>query len=297
MKQLTKEEVYKRLKEKFPKEDFDLIQYTKQNEPSIIRCKKCGKEIYFKYGYNMFAKNKKRLCSACVPNKQEQINKKIEQFKNFISNSDDFTLLETDFSKVHADTLIACKCKKCGEISYKTMYDYLRGRGCLNCSGNKQKTSEDFQKQLSEDYKLLSPYKAANEKVKLQHSCGFVYEVTPHNYLTGKRCPKCSRVESKGESKIREFLEKNNIDFIKEYLVKINGHNLRFDYYLPELDLYIEYNGIQHYKAVKYFGGDEKLKLQKEYDLLKKDYAKEKLLIISYLEIDNINVILSNFIL
>lgn len=33
----------------------------------------------------------------------------------------------------------------------------------------------------------------------------------------------------------------------------------RFDIYLPEINVAIEYNGIQHYKSVGLFGGDEGL--------------------------------------
>lgn len=36
----------------------------------------------------------------------------------------------------------------------------------------------------------------------------------------------------------------------------------------------IEYNGIQHYKSVKFFGGDDGLKITKKRDNIKKQYCK-----------------------
>lgn len=47
----------------------------------------------------------------------------------------------------------------------------------------------------------------------------------------------------------------------------------------------IEYNGIQHYEVVEYFGGEEKFKIQKEHDKRKRDYAKKhgyKLITVKY---------------
>ena len=49
--------------------------------------------------------------------------------------------------------------------------------------------------------------------------------------------------------------------------------------------VFIEYNGIQHYESIDYFGGDSKLKKQKQHDKLKRDYAKKhgyKLITIKY---------------
>ena len=47
----------------------------------------------------------------------------------------------------------------------------------------------------------------------------------------------------------------------------------------------IEYNGIQHYEPVAYFGGEPKFQKQKKYDELKSKYAKQhgyKLITIKY---------------
>lgn len=47
----------------------------------------------------------------------------------------------------------------------------------------------------------------------------------------------------------------------------------------------IEHNGIQHYEASEFFGGEEKFKIQKEHDKRKRDYAKKhgyKLITVKY---------------
>ena len=53
---------------------------------------------------------------------------------------------------------------------------------------------------------------------------------------------------------------------------------LSYDFSIPNEKygyVLIEYNGIQHYEANDYFGGEEKFKIQKEHDKRKRDYAKK----------------------
>lgn len=97
-----------------------------------------------------------------------------------------------------------------------------------------------------------------------------VFRSLYHNLLNGSKCPKCR--ESKGETAIRLFLERNNIQYIKEYY--FNEQTGRkdsniFDFYLPDKNIFIEYNGIQHYKSVDFFGGDEALTKQRYKDVSK----------------------------
>ncbi len=51
---------------------------------------------------------------------------------------------------------------------------------------------------------------------------------------------------------------------------------MRFDFYLPEYDILIEYDGIQHVKPFDIWGGEEGLKLRQYRDKLKTQYAIQK---------------------
>lgn len=72
---------------------------------------------------------------------------------------------------------------------------------------------------------------------------------------------------SRGEIKIAEILEMNDINFIEEYtvpgLVSSNGKPLRFDFAIfgddGNLDFLIEFQGRQHYEAVSKYGGKKGL--------------------------------------
>ena len=75
---------------------------------------------------------------------------------------------------------------------------------------------------------------------------------------------------------------------------------LSFDFYLPDFNLCIEYNGHQHYRPVN-FGGISDKKAQKKYDAqihrdqIKRDFCNKnniKLIEIPYWNFDNIEEIL-----
>ncbi len=60
-----------------------------------------------------------------------------------------------------------------------------------------------------------------------------------------------------------------------------------FDFYIEDLNLIIEYDGFQHFHPVKYWGGEDGLKENKERDLIKNKYCQDnniKILRIPYTE-------------
>jgi hypothetical protein len=64
-------------------------------------------------------------------------------------------------------------------------------------------------------------------------------------------------------------------------------YKLAFDFYLPEQNICIEYNGIQHYEPIKYFGGIEEFDKRIERDKIKIEYCKKnniRLIVIKYNE-------------
>jgi len=50
---------------------------------------------------------------------------------------------------------------------------------------------------------------------------------------------------------------------------------LRCDFFLPKLNLIIEYNGKQHYDSVDFFGGSKGLKSTQKRDKIKYDFCKK----------------------
>ena len=75
------------------------------------------------------------------------------------------------------------------------------------------------------------------------------FKVKPNSHLSCKAgCPVCSA--SLPEKTIWNFLHKNNIKFIYQY--KIEFFDYRWDFYINDLNLLLEYDGAQHYEQVLY---------------------------------------------
>lgn len=103
------------------------------------------------------------------------------------------------------------------------------------------------------------------------------------------------RHASKYESMVSVYLDKleniNSLKYQKTFNDCKDKKKLPFDFYF-EIDnqqFVIEYNGIQHYKSIDFFGGEEGLILRQKHDKIKKEYCNDnniKFIEISY-EINN----------
>ena len=193
--------------------------------------------------------------------------------------------------------LATVKCLTCNKIYSKNGEYFLDKRKvsiCKNCFPTQPNQLKDTF-QLPEEYSYIEKYRGMHNKILVKHNkCGFIWAITPANIKLGKGCPKCNKKVSKGEQKIIKWLENNSIYYESQVPVDIEGHHLFVDFYLPSFDLYIEYNGEQHYKMVNFFGGKEKFNKQQKNDCLKRDFLKKKLIEIPYTYFENIEEILKS---
>jgi len=93
---------------------------------------------------------------------------------------------------------------------------------------------------------------------------------------------------SYGEVLIVDFFDKNEIKYIYNKSLKdcISSSKLRFDFYLPDFNVCIEFDGIQHFQPVAPFGGME------EFEKLKiRDEIKNK-----WCEVNNIKLVRFNYL-
>jgi len=122
------------------------------------------------------------------------------------------------------------------------------------------------------NYSLVK-YKNNKTKVKIICPLHGKFEQYPDNHLSGKGCSKCNK--SRGELKIGMILKKNNIKHFIQYKFENCKYKkpLFFDFYLPDHNICIEYDGTQHF--VKSFYDDEKenLQVRKLRDSIKTNYC------------------------
>lgn len=182
-------------------------------------------------------------------------------------------------------TKISCRCKICNH-EWEARPDNLLHWGCPKCRlvkiGNKKRKSQE---QFISQANIVHGNKYSYDKVEyLRDDCKVIitcpihedFEQTPSNHLQKHRCPKCNT--SKGELLIEKYLKRNNISYQRQYCVNISRNinpsgKAYIDFFLPDFNTCIEYNGRQHYISLEYFGGVLGLEHQKCRDNYIKDYC------------------------
>lgn len=207
---------------------------------------------------------------------------------------------------IDATTPIKHHCIKHDIYWNATPDNILHGHGCVECGKEKigdknRKTHEEYIEELKivdSNITVLGNY--IDSFTPILHKClidSHEWYAKPVNVLSGCGCPKCN--ESKGEKHIRKWLDNNNVKYISQKIFKDcrNEKPLPFDFYLPDYNTLIEYDGEQHYRAVEYFGGQNGFEKRIKCDKIKNDYCKNNgisLLRIPYFK--NVEEELNNFL-
>lgn len=273
---MTKEEFIEKAKKVHgDKYDYSLVDY-KNNQKKV-------KIIYDDEIYEQIPNNHLRgfKCENIKGLTQEEF---IKKSKEIHGDKYDYSLI--DFKNVRGKIKLIHD----GKVYEQFAYANLQGKSPemapfkITNSILKKRSKELFGDLF--DYSLVNCNGASN-KVKLIHN-GKVYEQVISDHLNG-HLPREIAPKSKGEVSVKKYLILNNIKFINEY--KINDCRnilpLPFDFYLPELNILIEYDGKQHFEPVSIFGGEVDFKKRKKNDNIKNKYCKKNkipLLRISYFE-------------
>jgi len=286
---VTTEIFIKKAKEKHgDKFDYTSVNYISQKEKIKIICPIHG-------DFLMEPRNHLRSksgCDKCKSNIKKTNVEFIEKVNKIHNNKYDYT--NTEYINKYSKIKIICPIH--GEFNTEARY-HLSGYGCQKCGWTK---TGDFKRDSTTnfinkakiihgnkyDYSLVD-YINQRTKIKIICPTHGVFEQEPIKHLKACGCKQCS--ESKGEKIIRQYLENNNINYLPQH--KFNDckykNTLPFDFYLPEYNICIEFNGLQHYKPVNYWGGIDTLKKIKIRDKIKKEYCLSnniKLIIIRYNE-------------
>lgn len=179
----------------------------------------------------------------------------------------------------------------------QTPNNHLSGCGCVFC--NYKLCKNDFIDKCNikhnnkYNYNDIDYLGLSNKiTIECKKHGNFIQRAESHLY--GNGCPICK--ESKGESEIRNYLNSKNIYFVQEKKFYEFSKYIEFDFYIPNFNLCIEFDGIQHFKPVDFFGGLDTFMNTVKIDNMKDEYCSYKgikLIRISYTE--NIINILDNF--
>ena len=276
--------------------NYEIVSFDGYKQPCQIKCLNCGIIIKLKKASDLFKK--------VNPCKCKKIFKDYHDKMKFLSRQYNFDILFDG----KATEKVKVKCNKCGCVMERNHISILNTPWhCDNCnnynSGKIVYIKEDVQKKLNKqfnnEYELLE-YTGVTKKALLRHkNCGKIFTIRELKDLFNGRnrgCPVCYQFKSAGERKIMLYLERNNIKYIPQKTFSpLNKRTYRFDFYLPELNLAIEYQGEQHYKENTLF--KDSLEVVKKRDKIKKDYCENNgitLKEIPYTELKNIDYILDS---
>lgn len=269
LKKITNEEFLKRVKIANP--NIEILEPFVNTKSYIkYRCLKCN------YINTAIANSLLRGigCPICAHNKRLTHEEYVQRMKRINSNIKILGKYRGGKYK------IKYICLKCGYENEAVASDLLRRAGCPKCAGKVRFTQEEFEKVIktrNKSIQILSKYNGARKDITYRCLvCGYEGVCKAYHLLEGHGCAKCC--SPRGEKQIASFLDIYNIKYEtqKKYtdLSGVNGGQLSYDFYLPDYNLLIEYQGEQHNKVVDYFGGEEGFKIRKEHDRRKKEYTK-----------------------
>lgn len=303
----TKEMYYKKLITLLPKSNFTLDIFNGTEFPCEITCNLCGSHYTFARASNIARRairGNKNVCKRCEEN--------IWAAKQQIAKNKAINMLEEKGSIEAVDTVpswastsqITWYCKKCNHTFERSPF-VMFTQGSLFCPWCETRPFEYDEEMIKEKVKEAwgSEYSFLgitqdNNKVKcisVRHNkCGFVYDTNLYRFLHGYGCSKCR--SSHGEKKVRDYLIKYNFIFQEQYIINTNNTNLRLDFYLENNNkkYAIEYNGIQHYSPIDFFGGQREFEKQVFRDKLKKEYCAKNNIILIIIPYDNESILNSD---
>lgn len=257
------------------KYDYSLVDYINSKNKIKLICSIHG--IFPKYPFEFLAGHGCQKCSKTYRyNTDEYIEKAIQV------HGTKYDYSETVYINNKLNVKVICPDH--GEF-FPNASHHIRGVKCMDCAREiinnaKRFTLEQFinlavaRHGSKYDYSLVE-YINIDTNITIICSKHGQFPQTPYSHIRGAGCSRCK--ESKGERKVVVCLENLKIDFITQKKFKdckkINC--LPFDFYLPNFNLLIEYDGRQHFEIVEFFGGEKGYLERVENDKIKNNFCKE----------------------
>lgn len=250
--------------------DYSISEYiTARHEIKII-CK-----IHGVFEQLPRAHMKGHGCYICST-KRINTDKFIKKAKTIHFDKFDYSLV----NYVSQYTKIKLKCNDCNYEFEQYPNAHLKGQSCSQCYHQSQRIKlKDF----IERSNIIHHNKYDYTKVDyVNNSTNVVivcpvhgdFKQTPSVHLNGGECKKCN-ISSKNEEIISIILSSKNIIYHRHH--SLDGckykHSLPFDFYLPDYNSCIEFDGIQHFQPIEYFGGQSGFDELKIRDAIKTNYC------------------------
>lgn len=285
----TTEQFKQEVKDKFGDEYTVLGEYKDRKTPIKIRHDICGHTWNPTPGNLLGDKSHCKYCSrkklrearALTP--EQVLSRVTQQFNGtiIIDNIQDYK---------NNRTYLAYHCTVCGKYHVATSYNLMDGHGCPTCAAKRRNdgtrlTIDELKKRIKEKsngtYEYVSgKYENNTSPIRLKHlECGHTFVTNWLRFSQGAAtCEHCRG--SFGEQQVKGYLDMHKISYKYGYIIPDlkDRKNLHFDFWIPEYNIAIEYDGIQHYKETQFnqLGtayAKKQFRLTLKHDKMKDEYA------------------------
>ena len=269
----------------------NIFDYSKVKEEDIVNsnsritviCKKCLYEWQPKVNTHVRIGSG---CPSCLGYARWDLARFIKRAKEIHENKYDYNFIkEEDIEKNKKSNLtkIKLRCNICCCEWITTITDHINGKkGCSFCSGNLAWTLKNFLKRAEEIHKNKYNYSKIREKdikgaktlFKIYcNDCKSEWTTSINCHINNKSgCPDCKT--SKGETLCANFLENNNIGYIREFrLEDLPRKRFDFKFCYQGRNVLLEFDGEQHFIFSKHFHKTDESYLKRQND----DIIKTKL--------------------
>lgn len=269
------------------KYDYSEVDYINSQTKVKIKCPIHG--YFFQIPASHILNRTGRGCNQCA--KKERGLKYRLTTEQFIEKAKQVHGDRYDYSKVNyigTGNYVTIICHDHGEF-FQTPHSHIGQKsGCPKCKSEKHSIlntmdKDTFIRKSIEKNGNIYDYSKVdyiNSETKVSIICHKIgqdkkphgeFKVTPNNHMSKKSgCPICQ--ESKGERLISKILSEKNIIFERQK--QFEGcrfiRKLKFDFYIPHLNLLIEYDGKQHFLEDCFHKNLKKVQL---HDSIKDEYC------------------------
>lgn len=285
--------IWKAIQKHGYKFDYRRLSYIKSNVPIEVGCKEHG---FFFVNPCFHLSNKYGGCKQCNPysksihsKKPSEYNRKyntewlIGKIKSIHENN---LILSDESVYINTFTKVSCHCNK-HDIDFEiTPHDLIRKHGCPICgkenSVNKRKNNVEeiirianIEHNNKYDYSDIR-YKSINDYIYPICKEHGQFKVNCYNHLHYHcGCPKCSNRFHYSEKLLFETIKEIYTDAIYNYHNKEILGKQSIDVYIPSLRIGIEYQGLQHFIPISWFGGEKSFNKILERDRRKLSICKD----------------------
>ena len=285
-------------------------------------CDYCNKEFYttsknyHRWGHTYFGEYK---CAKCYQKNinvysQEARTNYIYEKVMYICNKYGYRLITPKEDIVNSECMIEYECPIHGVQSRRAHLFIYGEHICPECNRNNKKLTIEYVSKTIRDRgaKLLNPEDYQGTTVPnlsvVCANCGSPFITSYNSFMFTRNkdaqlCPDCT-ASSMGEAKIKKYLKNSGIRYIpqKRFNDCKDSRQLPFDFYLPDYNWAIEYDGKQHFEATSFskdVDAQEYFEYVKKHDNIKNQYCRDHgifLIRIPYYDYDRIEEILEQYL-